>query len=194
MTMRMVLVMMVMILNQNGWNGDSWRMFCLLQQLYKSAFTLNFIRVPWLECKQCNKCGFFYNLGFWQLLVKILSSLSIEREKWEIRSRLSAFDSDKQFRKLITKPTMRCTGYQPSKELFWGKNGLNLIYRGKHPDMLKFESLCSERQQSDLRVLCFEAGDQTISQGGQVRLSRLPTEDVMVVRQRTNPTKWKGLF
>ena len=63
MTMRMVLVM-VMILNQNGWNGDSWRMFCLLQQLYKSAFTLNFIRVPWLECKQCNKCGFFLQFGF----------------------------------------------------------------------------------------------------------------------------------
>ena len=165
--------------------------------VYCSNFTNQHLPSTLLECRDWNansaiNVDFFYNLGFWQLLVKILSSLSIEGEKWEIRSRLSAFDSDKQFGKLITKPTMRCTGYRPSKELFWGTK--NLIYWGKHPDMLKFESLCSERQQSDLRVLCFEAGDQTISQGGQVRLSRLPTEDVMVVRQRTNPTKWKGLF
>ena len=168
--------------------------------VYCSNFTNQHLPSTLLECRDWNansaiNVDFFYNLGFWQLLVKILSSLSIEREKWEIRRRLSAFDSDKQFRKLITKPTMRCcTGYRPSKELFWGKK---IWYIGESiqiPDMLKFESLCSERQQSDLRVLCFEAGDQTISQGGQVRLSRLPTEDVMVVRQRTNPTKWKGLF
>ena len=129
--------------------------------VYCSNFTNQHLPSTLLECRDWNansaiNVDFFYNLGFWQLLVKILSSLSIEREKWEIRSRLSAFDSDKQFGKLITKPTMRCcTGYRPSKELFWGKNGLNLIYWGNHPDMLKFESLCSERQQSDLRVLLF---------------------------------------
>ena len=192
MTMRMVLVMMVMILNQNGWNGDSWRMFCLLQQLYKSAFTLNFIRVPWLECKQCNKCGFFLQFGFLTTFSQnIVFSLNWT---WKVGNR-------KQALSLRLRQTIRKTDYQADNALhrlstFQGiiLGQKNLIYWEKHPDMLKFESLCSERQQSDLRVLCFEAGDQTISQGGQVRLSRLPTEDVMVVRQRTNPTKWKGVF
>ena len=165
--------------------------------VYCSNFTNQHLPSTLLECRDWNansaiNVDFFYNLGFWQLLVKILSSLSIEREKWEIGSRLSAFDSDKQFGKLITKPTMRCcTGYRPSKELFWGKK---IWYIGKSIQTcwsLKVFVLRDNNLTCESFVL---RPDQTISQGGQVRLSRLPTEDVMVVRQRTNPTKWKGLF
>ena len=132
MTMRMVLVMMVMILNQNGWNGDSWRMFCLLQQLYKSAFTLNFIRVPWLECKQCNKCGFFLQFGFLTTFSQnIVFSLNWT---WKV-------GNPKQALSLRLRQTIRKTDYQADNALhrlstFQGiiLGQKNLIYWGKHPD------------------------------------------------------------
>ena len=49
---------------------------------------------------------------------------------WTVRNwtgRLSAFNSDKHFGKLITKPSMRCTGYQSSNEILWDKLSNNLF-------------------------------------------------------------------
>ena len=126
MTMRMVLVM-VMILNQNGWNGDSWRMFCLLQQLYKSAFTLNFIRVPWLECKQCNKCGFFLQFGFLTTFSQnIVFSLNW---RWKV-------GNPKQALSLRLRQTIPKTDYQADNALHRLSTFQGIILGHKKSDIL----------------------------------------------------------